>query len=179
MEILPFHPLFFDGRLADVKHQSIHFSFSFPLKWNSRKKSKKKHPPLFFSGPLNVTLMWRVTLVLFVNRLSSSSKHKDYCFCLCTEYFGHFAPVIHIYRSLSIQQRERRGGVTFFFFPWTALIFPVNGQKCDCPIYTKDQLPVNCSHKDRFTNSRRRALPSDGFDAAFSCLSLSESGSLH
>lgn len=48
----------------------------------------------------------------FVTCLSSSSKHKDYCFWFCMEYFGHFTPVIHIYPSPSIQRRK--GRVIFF-----------------------------------------------------------------
>lgn len=33
-------------------------------------------------------------------------------------------------------------------FLWTTLIFPVNGQICDSPTYTKDSLPNNYAHKD-------------------------------
>lgn len=50
--------------------------------------------------------MQHVTHKLFVPCLSSSGEHKDYCFWLCTQYFGHFTPVIHIHPSLSIQQLE-------------------------------------------------------------------------
>lgn len=119
--------------------------------------SEEKQTPATFFRPFNVTLMWHK---LFVTCLSSSGEHKDYCFWLCVEYFGHFTPVIHIDPSLSIQQREGR----VIFFSVNCTNFPVNGQICDCPIYTKDRLPTNCSHEDRFMNSHRRVLPMNDTD---------------
>lgn len=83
---------------------------------------KNKHPPL-----LSDTSLWHWCSVSrtnsFVTCLSSSSKHKDYCFWFCAEYFVHFAPVIHIYSSLSVQQREGRvffsSNCTNFPSEWT------------------------------------------------------------
>lgn len=77
---------------------------------SSRSEEKQTSATFFFFSfwAFSVTLMQRVTHKLFVPCLSSSGEHKDYCFWLCTQYFGHFTPVIHIHPSLSIQQREGR-----------------------------------------------------------------------
>lgn len=49
---------------------------------------------------------WTPRTHAFVTCLSSSGKHKDYCFWFGTEYFGHFAPVIHVYSSLSVKWKD-------------------------------------------------------------------------
>lgn len=137
---------------------NICFLFLLHLKSNSRAehstRDKNKHPPL-----LPDTSVWHWCSVShtnsFVTCLSSSSKHKDYCFyCFwfCAEYFGHFSPVIHIYENMRMSIQQCEGRVIFFssnctHFPseWTN-VWLCKTQRTNHPLIVPTQTDSWCSH---------------------------------
>ena len=144
----------FNDCLINIKHKSIHFSFSFPLKWNSRQKypiwGKTHICHFFWTHQFDIDVVCHAQtlchLFVFLQRTQR---------LLFLVVYGVFLATSHLsFTSISACPFSGVKGGSFFSL-WTTLMFPVNGQTCDCQIYTKDRLPDNCSHEGRFMNSQQ------------------------